>query len=199
MRLPLVVVAVQWVLLLALGGLLWIAFGELGRALSKEPRRGAPLRGGLHPGETAPTFRGTDVTSGDTVQFRPGGRPRLLVFAEPSCTSCQETMRVLNALKAAGAVDEVDVVVATTEPPEFVRATPEFHESEFALLNVLPSVQSDLYEADVTPLLHAIGSDGLVRAAGSAVAPDEIEMLLHAARSPAAALVLSLTETSHSS
>src|SRR5438034_11685266 len=86
--LPLWLVVSQWTLLFALGFLIIIMYRQV--AFLQRLRDGGSEREGLPIGEKAPVFDYLPVNGrSSSGHFDPRGSWSLLVFADPTCVSCQ--------------------------------------------------------------------------------------------------------------
>lgn len=166
--LPLYLVIAQWALLGALGALVIVVFRQLGRLTT-----GAP-QAKLGPPEGSQAEPLTYVRPGEEALERltPGdGQPLLLAFVDPTCPSCEELVGVLDSMRAAGDLDGLRALLLISDPPSYLRISEVFGST--ALEIGRPAKRDGLasYQVTATPLLVAVGGDGIVRAAGSVVRP----------------------------
>jgi hypothetical protein len=167
---PLYLFITQWILLLVLALLVIAVYRQLGNYLGAGPK--APA--GLEPGTAAPPFEYRPFGSAGAVrQFDPvRDAPALLVFADPSCQTCEEVADYL----AESPHPSLHTVVVTPEPAPIIAASPSF----MALPGPIGMVERDVvrrYHVDATPFLFAIGVGGTVTAAGPATTPDEVRAI----------------------
>src|SRR5947209_10368556 len=96
--LPLWLVVSQWVLLFALGLLIVVMYRQVG-FLQQLKDQGSE-REGLSIGEKAPAFDYTPANQSRaaSARFEPQGNWSLLLFADPTCVSCQGTLLALERL-----------------------------------------------------------------------------------------------------
>lgn len=173
MRIPLFLVVAQWALLLALGLLVITAYRQLGRVLGpSRPAEGIGPEVGSRPGrityERLPNAAGEALDAGDVVAFVPGGgRVTLLAFVDPTCPSCEQLVTALGAARDAGELPDTQVLLLTADPPEYVQISAAFRATELELGRLLDRDELEPYRASATPLLVALDSWGVVRAAGT--------------------------------
>jgi hypothetical protein len=182
MRIPLYLALAQWALLLALGVLVITAYRQLGRVLG---RSGAPAELGPPPGRPAGRIayqRLTGPGTGATGWLEPGGRPALVAFVDPTCPSCERLVGSLSAAGEAGDLDGTRVLLLTSDPPDYLQISAAFRATTLEIGRPLDDAELAPYRATATPLLVAIDAAGVVAAARTAVAPDEVRAMIAAAR-----------------
>jgi hypothetical protein len=164
---PLYLAVAQWALLGALGVLVIVMFRQLGRLLAADAKAGelgpavgslaAPLSY-LRPGEA------------DVRTFTPGGgQPALIAFVDPTCPSCEQLVLVLDAMRAAGELAAVRVLLLISDPASYLRISKAFQASELEIGRPADPSGLDAYRATGTPLLVAVDAAGVVAAAGSII------------------------------
>jgi hypothetical protein len=172
MRIPLFLVVAQWALLLALGLLVITAYRQLGRVLGPaRPAEGIGPEVGSRPGrityERLPNAAEVGQ-AGDVRAFVPGGgQVTLLAFVDPTCPSCEELVTALGTARDAGHLEDTQVLLLTADPPEYVQISAAFRATELELGRLLDRHELEPYRATATPLLVALDSWGVVRAAGT--------------------------------
>lgn len=177
MTIPMSLVVAQWGLLLVLGVLVLIMYRQFAYQFGAY---GGPQASGLAPGSEAPRFeyRRADGVGG-MVRLVPGdGRRRLLVFADPSCATCEEAVdRLKSVLDHAGG-DVVEVVVVTADPPAFIDISPAFSCLGTPIGLIEREVQG-LYRVRATPQFFTIDERGDITDSGVAWSTDQIARALH--------------------
>jgi len=166
--LPTWLVVSQWVLLFALGLLIIVIYRQIG-FLEQLKDRGSE-RDGLSIGEKAPVFDYTPVNqSTDTsIRFEPRGRWSLLVFADPGCVSCQNTLLALERLMPK-LEPVMRVLVVTTAEPAQIAAVDAFRSASCDICRIRSDVSYKLYRTSVTPFGYLIDLEGMIRARGIVV------------------------------
>jgi hypothetical protein len=182
MRIPVYLAVAQWALLLALGVLVITAYRQLGRVLG---RSGAPAELGPPPGRPAGRLayqRLTGPGAGATGWLEPGGSPALVAFVDPTCPSCERLVGSLSEASEAGDADGLRVLLLTSDPPDYLQISAAFRATTLEIGRPLDDAELAAYRASATPLLVAIDAAGVVAAARTAVAPDEVRAMIAAAR-----------------
>lgn len=164
-RVPLALLTTQWVVLFLLAWLVLQMYRELARYLGLA-RPDDPQ--GLIAGAVAPAFhfRPTGIAPGpgSDLIFDPAMEgPALLLFADPTCEACEVALTAADKVLTAGPSGP-GLLVVTSEPDAYVQASEVFRNSRFRLGHVDSGVAQKLYGAKTTPMLFAIGKDGLVTA-----------------------------------
>lgn len=166
-RIPLYLAVAQWALLGALGVLVIVMFRQLGQLLKGNAKAGelGPRVGSLavplsylRPGET-----------GVRTLVPGGGQPALIAFVDPTCPSCEELVGVLDAMRAAGELAEVRVLLLISDPASYLRISEAFRVSELEIGRPAEPAGLGAYRVTGTPLLVAVDAAGVVAAAGSTV------------------------------
>jgi hypothetical protein len=168
--LPLWLVVSQWTLLFALGFLIIVMYRQV--AYLQQLKDSGSEREGLSIGEKAPAFDYTPVNQNRnaSARFEPKGRWSLLLFADPGCASCQNTLLALERL-APKVGQTTRVLVVTSAEPAQIQAADAFRTSSVEISRTRNDVPTKLYRTRVTPFGYLIDPDGLVRAKG--IASDE--------------------------
>lgn len=174
---PLWLVVGQWTLLFALGFLVIVMYRQVGylqglRDVGSE-REGLPI------GEKAPSFDHSPVNSSisASIHFNPTGRWSLLVFADPGCVSCQNTLRALERLTPKLG-QTVYVLVVTNADPAQIAAVDAFRTASIDISRVNSDVPARLYRTRITPFGHLIDPAGVVRAKGIAADEHSIQKIV---------------------
>jgi hypothetical protein len=169
LRIPLYLVVAQWALLGALGVFVFVLFRQLGQVLYGNAKPAVP---GPPVGSQAAPL--SYVRPGEQVprQLTPGGgQPLLLAFVDPTCPSCEELVRVLDAISAAGEFASVRFLLMISDPVSYLQISAAFGATELEIARPWDPAGLDAYQVSGTPLLVAIDETGAVRAAGSAIRP----------------------------
>lgn len=164
---PLYLAVAQWALLGALGVLVIAAFRQLGQLIKGNAKAAefGPRVGSLavpltyqRPAERAVRT----LTPGD-------GQPSLIAFVDPTCPSCEDLVLTLDAMRAAGELAAVRVLLLISDPASYLRISEAFQASELEIGRPADPSGLAAYRVTGTPLLVAVDSAGAVVAAGSAV------------------------------
>lgn len=168
--LPLWLVVSQWMLLFALGFLIIIMYRQIGYL--EQLKDVGSEREGLAIGEDAAVFDYTPASedADAAIRFEPQGTWSLLVFADPGCSSCQDTLRTLERMSPKLA-QTMRLLVLTTADPSQVAAADAFRNASVTIGRVRNEVPAKLYHTRVTPFAHLIDPEGVIRAKG--IASDE--------------------------
>ncbi len=172
MNLPTAALTGMWVVLVALGVLVFLVYRQLGYLLDVRGRghEQAQLLRGLDIGTLLPPLEGTLVSHGHGAPFtlRTGGpgMRTLLMFADPLCGSCELGVTALNAMADALAAAGVEAVIATVEELRFVQAVPAFAASSIPVVIVDHGVR-DEFRVRATPLFYVADDQGRVLASGA--------------------------------
>ncbi len=175
--LPVWLVVSQWVLLFAPGFLIIVMYRQIG-LLEQLKDRGSE-REGLSIGEKAVPFDYTrvDQVTHASARFEPRGRWSLLVFADPGCVSCQNTLLALERwLPKLGPL--MRVLVATTAESAQIAAVDAFRTATCDICRIRSDVSSKLYRTGVTPFGYLIDPEGIIRAKGIVVDEASIRKLV---------------------
>lgn len=162
----------QWAVLLGFGTLLIVVYRQLGWAFTRlKPDRDF----GPAIGTPAGAFEYIR-TSDRTVQyFEPAaGIDTLLAFVDPTCASCEALVSALSEFHSGGELEDVRVLLVTSEPESYLQISDEFQTTELEIGRVTSSEALEAYRVSATPLLVAIDERGTVRASGVAIQPREI-------------------------
>lgn len=163
--LPLWLVASQWVLLFALGLLVIILYRQLGFMMRLKDQ--GTERGGLAIGEQAPAFDYIPaiLPAGSSTSFDPQGSWSLLVFAEPGCVSCKNTLAALERLTPQ-LEQRMRLLVVTSAEPSHIAAVEEFRSASVSIGQVSYEVSSKLYQTAITPFAYLIDPEGVIQNKG---------------------------------
>lgn len=169
---PLYLAVAQWALLGALGVLVIVMFRQLGRLLAGDAKArelGPPV------GSLAVPLSYLRPGEADVCLFTPGGgQPALIAFVDPTCPSCEELVLVLDAMRAAGELAAVRVLLLISDPASYLRISEAFLASELEIGRPADPSGLDAYRATGTPLLVAVDAAGAVAAAGSTIRRAEV-------------------------
>jgi hypothetical protein len=175
--LPLWLVVSQWTLLFALGFLVIVMYRQVGflqnlKNINSE-QEGLPI------GEKAPMFNHTPVKEGASAStgFASKGHWTLLLFLDPGCVSCQNTLRTLEQM-APQLGQAVQVLVVTSAEPPVIAAVDTFRASSLDISRVSSDVSTRLYRTRITPFGYLIDPEGSVRAKGIAADGGSIQKML---------------------
>ena len=115
--------------------------------------------------------------------FRPAGSdgPTLLGFVDPTCPSCEELVENLSAADASGELAGFRTLLVMSDPPAYAEISPAFCSTAIEIGRPPTEAAREAYNASATPLLIAIDTAGVVRAARPAIAPKDIRALTQAA------------------
>ena len=174
--LPLWLVVSQWTLLFALGFLIIIMYRQV--AFLQRLRDGGSEREGLPIGEKAPVFDYLPVNGrSSSGHFDPRGSWSLLVFADPTCVSCQDALLALERM-VPKLGQTVRVLVATSADPALIDAVDAFRTASIPVSRVSIEVPTRLYHTSVTPYGYVIDPEGKIRARGVAADESSIRKLV---------------------
>jgi hypothetical protein len=178
MREPLFLVLAQWALLFALAVLMIVMFRQLGWLLSKT---GKPAELGPPVGSRAARISYQSLPDGAPAQLIPGdGLPALIAFVDPTCPACEQLVSSLDAAQAAGDLAGVAVLLLVSDPPRYLQISAAFTETSLQIGRPASRAEVTSYRATGTPLLVAVDSTGIVRAAGPASQPAEVHASVQA-------------------
>jgi hypothetical protein len=165
MTIPLYLAIAQWMLLLALGLLVFIMYRQLGH-IFRGPTTAAEF--GPAVGTGAASFEYTRVSDGTRHHFTAGdGQAALVAFVDPTCPACESLVSNLNTAADGGELDELRVLLLTWDPPAYVQISDSFRATRLEIGRPVAHAAKDDYKVSATPLLVAIDTDGVVRAAGA--------------------------------
>jgi hypothetical protein len=162
--LPLWLVVSQWTLLFALGFLIIVMYRQV--AFLQRLKDGGSEREGLPVGEKAPAFDYMPVNrKSASSRFDPKGTWSLLVFADPTCVSCQGALLALEQM-VPKLGQTMRVLVATSADPAQISAVDAFRTASVDISRVPGDVPSRLYQTTITPFGYVIDPEGKIRAKG---------------------------------
>ncbi|MFP5317863.1 MAG: TlpA family protein disulfide reductase [Acidimicrobiia bacterium] len=114
----------------------------------------------LDPGDPAPSFRLTDIATGDVVTRPWEHEPVALVFFKVTCPVCQMVAPKVQALADGGA----RVVAIGQDPPEKLEAYRERWGQRVPTLSESPPyLVSNAYRITSVPTIFLVGTDGNVQ------------------------------------
>lgn len=172
LQIPYYLAILQWCLLALLGALVVLMYRQLAMYLEVHggprpthgPAAGTPLTG-----------LGWTTSEGSQQTFDPGGRPTLLLIADPTCESCNQALEALEGLRTDDLIKQVRLLILTKEPHVFVAASPTFRNSSYTIGHIEPRT-ADRLDAHMTPLAISVGADGRVRTSGPAWTADQLRL-----------------------
>lgn len=168
MTIPLYLAVAQWALLLALGFLVFVMYRQLARIFNATSNASASSELGPVVGTRAASFEYTRVSDDTRQYFTPGGsQPSLLAFVDPTCPACEQLVSNLNTAADGGELDELRVLLLTSDPPAYLQISDTFRTTRLEIGRPVTRAAHDDYKASATPLLVVIDATGVVRAAGS--------------------------------
>lgn len=173
---PLYLAVAQWALLGGLGVLVIVMFRQLGQLL-----KGNAKAGELGPGVGSPAAALSYRRPGeaDIRTLTPGGgQPALIAFVDPTCPSCEELVLTLDAMRAAGELAAVRVLLLISDPASYLRISEAFQASDLEIGRPADPGGLAAYRVTATPLLVAVDADGTVTAAGSTVRRADVRRYL---------------------
>jgi hypothetical protein len=155
MRIPEYLAVAQWAVLIVLGSLVIVVYRHLGRVLNRDRHTGTF---GPAPGSKAAAFEYLRISDGCRYEFTPvDDEPALIAFVDPTCPACEELVESLGAAQATGELG-----------------------TNLELGSMTSHLTREAYRATATPLLVAIGGDGVVRSAGPARQASDIHTYVRA-------------------
>ena|SRR5947209_173050 len=175
--LPLWLVVSQWTLLFALGFLIIVMYRQA--SFLQQLKDQGSEREGLSIGEKAPAFDYTPVnrSTSASARFEPKGTWSLLVFADPDCVSCQNTLLALERL-APQLEQTMRVLVVTSAEPAQIGAIDAFRTASVAISRIRSDMPSRLYRTRVNPFGYLIDPEGMIRARGIVADESSIRKLV---------------------
>jgi hypothetical protein len=182
-RIPLYLAIAQWALLGTLGVLVVVMFRQLGKLTL-----GTAAARELGPaiGSQAAALAYIPSGGGSERQLTPGdGVPLLLAFVDPTCSSCEELVGVLEAMREAGELAGLRAQLLISDPPSYLQISEVFSSTELEIGRPASRDGLDAYHASATPLLVAVDAAGMVRAAGSVVRIAQVRAFVQACLLPA--------------
>jgi hypothetical protein len=118
--------------------------------------------------------------------FTPGhGQPALVAFVDPTCPSCEQLVGALAAVREAGELDGLRVLLLTSDPPAYLQISPAFQAAGLEIGRALDRGDLESYRPSATPLLVAIDGGGVVTRAGTAVRAAEVRAFSQSCLVPA--------------
>jgi hypothetical protein len=196
MRIPVFLAVAQWALLLALCFLVIIMYRQLGRVFG---RRTPSTDTGPAVGSKAVPVDYLRLSDEGPGYFAPGGHPALLAFVEPSCMTCDKLVAALTAADQAGELAGFRVLLLMSDPPRYLRVSESFRATHLEIGRVISRSTVDAYRAVATPLLVAIDTAAVVRAAGPAVESSDVRAYSQSCLVPPVGSQLSVLNSDESS
>jgi hypothetical protein len=171
-KIPLYLAVAQWALLGALGLLVIVMFRQLGQLL-KGNAKAAEF--GPRVGSLAAPLSYQRPGERDVRTFTPGdGQPALVAFVDPTCPSCEQLVTTLDAMRAAGELADVRVLLLISDPASYLVISEAFRASELEIGRPADPSGLEAYRVTGTPLLVAVDAAGAVAGAGSTARPAEV-------------------------
>lgn len=178
-RLPVMLVAAQWALLLGVIALVVVFYRQLAY-LTHLRRVGSDAERSTIEGAVGHSFP-TDVsarTYRDGALAAPrllcaGEAPSLLLFADPQCFACNSRLDDLNRLQMAGELANVDVLAVTDASLREIGLSPSFSGAAVPIARIDTELL-DRLGVETTPYFFAVASDGQVKARGVAGTASEL-------------------------
>jgi peroxiredoxin len=115
----------------------------------------------LAAGENAPSFKLTDIDTGESVAdpWSSDDRPLVLAFFKVSCPVCQMVAPKVTAMAEEGA----RVVAVGEDPPDELQSYRERHGQDVPTLSEpAPYDVAEAYGLETVPSIFLVGSDGQV-------------------------------------
>jgi hypothetical protein len=182
--LPLWLVVSQWTLLFALSFLIIVMYRQIGYL--QQLKDSGSEREGLPLGEKAAAFDyiPANGSTNAPARFDPNGKWSLLLFADPGCVSCQNTLLSVERL-APKLGQAMRVLVVTSAEPTQIAAADAFRNASVQIGRIRSDVATKLYRTTVTPFGYTIDPEGMIRAKGIVGDESAIRRLVRKAdRSP---------------
>lgn len=170
----------QWVLLFGLGGLVILLYRQLAYVLRLKDS--GTERDGLAVGAKAAAFdyAPANDSMGLPLRFDPIGQWSLLVFADPGCESCRNTVVALGRITPK--LRQVTrVLVVTHADPALIATVEAFRDTAVDVGRVDFDMSIKLYNTHTTPFAYLIDSAGVIRAKGIAGDEAMIRKITHKA------------------
>ena len=142
--------------------------------------RDAIERDGLRLGTRAPDFTATAIDGTSVPLASLLDRWAVLVFAEPGCPICEEMGPQLTRL-ARELADRARVVLLVRRSAELMRASPLASFSNVAALAIGAHGTADEYRVRVSPYVHVLDPEGVVRGKGLVNERKHVEHILYQA------------------
>ena len=181
MTIPLYLAVAQWTLLFALSLLVFIMYRQLGH-LFGGPTTTAEF--GPAVGTSAPGFEYTRLSDDTRHRFSAGeGQAALVAFVDPTCPACEALVGTLNTAADAGELDELRVLLLTSDPPAYLQISDAFRTTRLEIGSPATLAARNEYRVSATPLLVAIDSRGVVRSAGAVRHLDDLRAFIGKASS----------------
>jgi peroxiredoxin len=174
-----VIIALCVVVLFETGLLLLLVrgFGQMKQqgAFTRKPASSSG-EWGLAIGDKAPSFIATDYEERPIRLDDFQGQRRILVFILPGCSSCADTIKVLNTILS----DEpnLTVLVVGSSNRDQNRAYATEHDARMPILTFASGFDSELYHIQGAPFAFVIDEAGIIRAKGILHAHEQLQRLL---------------------
>jgi thiol-disulfide isomerase/thioredoxin len=152
-----------WLLLLVMGILVLLLYRHFG-LISMGTLEGVQ-RDGVPVGEQVPPVFGTSA-EGESVTWRPGPEPALLIFASPECEPCEAVLPHVRRLAMTVPRQALQVVAVTEGREDAAGRLREKFQLPVPCLAEGGGGAFSSYRVRVTPFGFVIGEDGRVRAKG---------------------------------
>ncbi len=178
--LPTPIVVTMWVLLLGFAGLLFILYRQMAYLLDLGRGTGQEV-GGIEVGSPVPRFTyDLLMHSGQPVRktFIADGRPTLLMFTDPRCTSCERAFSALEREVGDEPPDDIRILAVTDAEATLVAAVETYRRSHLEIGLVDHSVPLNLFKTYVTPYFYGLDGHGHVVCRGVGVDGGDLRRLL---------------------
>jgi hypothetical protein len=182
MTIPLYLAVAQWTLLFALSLLVFVMYRQLGR-LFAGPTTTAEF--GPEVGSSAASFEYTRLSDDTRHHFTAGaGEAALVAFVDPTCPACETLVGTLNTAADGGELDELRVLLLTSDPPAYLQVSDAFRATRLEIGSPATLATRNEYKVSATPLLVAIDSRGMVRSAGAVRHLNDLRAFINKASHP---------------
>jgi hypothetical protein len=184
MKIPVYIVIAQWALLFVLGLLVVIIYRQLGRIFVKNSRA-SDSKHGPAVGSHAASLTYTRISDETLQRLNPGnGEPTLVAFVDPTCPACEDLIAALGRMRETDELAGIRALLLTADPPNYLRISKIFQTTPFEIGHITAHSGVESYNATATPLLVAVDSTGVVRAAGPAGKLEELPSFIRACTMP---------------
>jgi hypothetical protein len=157
---PLAVFIAQWVLTTVFGVFLVLLFRQVAHLLRLARVESGRAR--IAIGESVPAFSYRIYGAGESIAYERGAAG-LLLFVEPTCSSCVAAVEWLRTtLEADDAAQIVEPLVLTSASDDTVRRVPGLIEGGVQIGLINEGIASDDFGIDATPFVVASDGDGTV-------------------------------------
>jgi peroxiredoxin len=153
---------VLWIVVLTQGFAIVLMFRSVGTVFLAS--REGISRDGLKVGKRAPSFVAYDgTTSHELREYL--GKWLVMVFAAPTCQICLSLLPGLGKLGTELA-DQVDILILLRGEPEVVAEYRAATRTDLPVLAIGLHGVAERYSVRVSPFVHVLDADGIIRAKG---------------------------------